>query len=135
MKKEKLDWIILGLVFLLDRLFKILSLSQINFWSSSQLVINRNIISGLFANSPISFILAVAIVIFLIYAAIRYSNERWWLAWVIAGASSNIWDRWQFGGVIDYWSWSGWPWVFNLADLMIIGGLIWYLVKNYLARR
>jgi signal peptidase II len=135
MLKEKSGWIILSLVFLLDRLLKALSLNQINFWSGSQAVINHIIISGLFANSSVALVIALIVIIILIYAAVKYPADRLWLVWVIAGAASNVWDRLQYGGVIDYWTWSAWPWIFNLADLMIIGGLIWYLVKSYLARR
>lgn len=135
MQKEKLGLIILSLVFLLDRGLKMLSLAQVEFWSLSQPIINPKIISGLFFSSTTSLIISLIVVVFLIYAAIRYQQDRFWLAWVIAGAGSNIWDRLQYGGVIDYWTWTAWPWVFNLADLMIVGGLIWYLLKSYLAKR
>lgn len=135
MKKQKLGWIILGLVFLLDRWLKMLSLSGVSFWPGSQLVINHNIVSGLLAVSPVIFGLALVIIVILIYGAIKYPADRLWLTCVIIGASSNAWDRFQYGGVIDYWTWASWPWVFNLADLMIIGGLVWYLIKSYLARR
>lgn len=41
---------------------------------------------------------------------------------VLLGAVSNIIDRIQYGWVIDYIDLHVWP-VFNIADIMIVGGV------------
>ena len=50
-----------------------------------------------------------------------------WL--VILGAGSNIIDRIKFGFVIDYINLHIWP-VFNLADMMIAGGILIIIYIN-----
>lgn len=50
---------------------------------------------------------------------------------VIFGASSNLFDRLKYGYVIDYIDLKYWT-VFNLADVMIVGGVVilgWLLIK------
>ena len=53
---------------------------------------------------------------------------------VIAGASSNIIDRFWYGGVVDfilleYEQWS-WP-LFNVADIVIVGGIIVMVFNSF----
>ncbi len=43
-------------------------------------------------------------------------------AWIIAGAASNLLDRWRWGHVVDYLD-VPWFTVFNLADAMITTGV------------
>ncbi|MFA4880338.1 MAG: signal peptidase II [Candidatus Doudnabacteria bacterium] len=45
-----------------------------------------------------------------------------------AGAFSNALDRLRFGYVIDYLNLAFWP-VFNVADIMIVAGVVILLVK------
>ena len=134
MIRIRLGYGLLGLAFLVDRLLKMINWLALEKGWLAQTVVNEKIISGLFFNRAISLIIVFIILFILIFCFSRYPAERAWLAWLIAGAASNGWDRLIYGGVIDYWSWNYWPWVFNLADLMIIGGLIWYLIKSHLAR-
>lgn len=49
---------------------------------------------------------------------------------ILLGALSNLFDRLRFGFVVD-WAYFGpwWP-VFNLADLMIAGGVVVVLLAN-----
>ena len=69
------------------------------------------------------------------------------IALIIAGGVGNLYDRVQFGFVRDFlhmlpgwqmpfgWSWPGgntevFPWVFNVADVMLLfgmGTLMWYM--------
>ena len=59
----------------------------------------------------------------------------WWLAKesvatavVLGGGVSNLVDRWRFGGVRDWFSFGFWP-AFNLADLAVCLGVVWFLGK------
>jgi lipoprotein signal peptidase len=48
---------------------------------------------------------------------------------IILGATSNLADRFQYGYVIDYFDLKYFT-VFNLADVLIVGGtigLLWFL--------
>ncbi|MCX6784752.1 MAG: signal peptidase II [Candidatus Komeilibacteria bacterium] len=135
MNKKRLGGLLVGLVFLLDRLFKVLSWQGAGSWLGLNLKLNFKMISGLFFGPVISLVLSALIIVVLVYCFWRYRAEQGWLGWLIAGAFSNAVDRLWYGGVIDYWSPRLWPWVFNLADLMIIGSLFWYLGKTYLASR
>lgn len=52
----------------------------------------------------------------------------WWvLLW--SGGWANLWQRWQTGAVIDYWS-SPWFW-FNLPDALISMAVIGLLVDHW----
>jgi len=54
------------------------------------------------------------------------------LAWCLvgAGAVSNLLDRLWRGGVVDYIHLPGGG-IINLADLMILGGMVWVLLSSY----
>jgi len=49
---------------------------------------------------------------------------------VILGALSNLLDRLIFGYVIDYLNIFIWP-IFNLADVMIVGGIFIYILSEF----
>ena len=67
------------------------------------------------------------------------------IALILAGAIGNLWDRLMFGRVRDFlhmlpgWklpfglAWPGgnaemWPWIFNVADVMLLAGMAVVLV-------
>ena len=85
----------------------------------------------------VSAIIILVILLFVGYAvraALRGVNVAAEVM-VIAGASSNILDRFLYGGVIDFiecyvGSWS-WP-TFNIADVFIVTGVVYLLVRNAL---
>jgi signal peptidase II len=56
-------------------------------------------------------------------------------ALVFGGALSNLFDRFMYGGVIDFivLHYQGWQWpTFNIADIAICCGvLLWYLGKDH----
>jgi signal peptidase II len=65
------------------------------------------------------------VVAVVLIAMLRHARaaERRILAVVFLGAASNLADRVFFGGVIDYLSFSTLFPAFNIADLMILGGV------------
>jgi len=68
--------------------------------------------------------LVLAIIYFLLWAI---KKQAWWETWglsfVLAGASSNLFDRFKYGFVIDYFDLRYFT-VFNLADVMIFCGVV-----------
>jgi len=96
---------------------------------------NQNIAFSL----PLPQILTIVIVIIILIAL----SYIWWKSflkqnlWVltassliILGALSNLIDRLLFGYVIDYINIFIWP-VFNLADMMIVSGIVIYILSEF----
>jgi lipoprotein signal peptidase len=48
-------------------------------------------------------------------------------ALVVGGGFSNLTIRLLTGHVVDYWHIAGYPYTFNLADLAIRGGVLWFI--------
>ncbi|MBN1325800.1 signal peptidase II [Candidatus Falkowbacteria bacterium] len=104
---------------------------------------------GFFTNINIAFGLPlpqiiIIVITFLILIALGFI---WWLdLWkanllgllglslIILGALNNLLDRLIFGYVIDYINIFIWP-VFNLADSMIVIGVIIYFINILLVKR
>jgi signal peptidase II len=93
-------------------------------------------ISGVFLN-----FLIISIIIILLYELLFSEVRKEWLkatllTFIIFGAISNMLDRLKYGFVIDYLDLKYFT-VFNLADIMIVGGVLGILLitiksnKNY----
>jgi len=90
-------------------------------------------------NLPLpQFLIIVIVIVILILLALI-----WWqsliignltqilaLSLIMLGALSNLVDRLLFGYVIDYINLFIWP-VFNLADVMIVAGVIIYILSEF----
>lgn len=78
--------------------------------------------------------------IWLSVGAVILALVIWWfgISWetmlIAIGGSSNLVSRWQKGGVVDYWRLPGGLW-FNLADVLIMIGVIGLLGKNLWHRK
>jgi signal peptidase II len=123
------------------------------------LVKNDGAVFGIGANSRMFFIvftfaaLGAAIAVFCRWTTANATLAHIAIALIIAGGVGNLYDRLQFGFVRDFlhmlpslhlpfgWSWPGgnneiFPWVFNVADVMLLfgmGTLMWYM--NSLEKR
>ncbi len=78
----------------------------------------------------------VLIILYLVYYWLKLNKKREnkiliLLTFIIFGAISNMVDRLKFGFVVDYLDLK-WFTVFNLADVMIVGGIILILFINFL---
>ncbi len=123
------------------------------------LVKNEGAVFGIGANQRVFFIFFTIAAL----AAAAFVFGRWTRAdalaahiaigLIIAGGGGNLYDRLRFGFVRDFlhllpgwrlpfgWSWPGgnseiFPWVFNLADVMLLlgmGTMMWYM--NSLEKR
>ncbi len=95
---------------------------------------NPGIAFGIPLPAWLFFLLLCLILIVLGYFLREYYQKKDGIAFfalilILAGALSNIIDRFRFGYVIDYLNLAFWP-VFNLADVMVVVGVIILLVKG-----
>lgn len=126
-------------MFLLDRVTKALVIGldkivRVAPFLSIQRCFNRGISWGMLHSNNSSMFVAIvimtlAIIIPLfIYAVTRHrrSVPVWGETLVLVGAISNLIDRFIYGGVVDFisFSYGSWSWpVFNIADACIVSGV------------
>ncbi len=104
---------------------------------------NRGVSWGLFHGASAcgfyiltSFIILVTIALayYAFYHQLYKNKQSIWLeTLVLAGAVSNLIDRFIFGGVIDFIQFhlGSWYWpTFNIADILVVGGVIGLFIKN-----
>lgn len=116
-----------------------------------KLVINRGAVFGIGADQRgffIGFTLVALIVGLYIFGAFTSARSRLahtGLALILAGGIGNLYDRVVYGVVRDFlhmlpgwrlpfgWSWPGnnpeiFPWVFNIADVMLLTGMVLLMI-------
>jgi len=137
-KEKKMGAVVLGAFFLFftDRFLK--SWSLINLYNQKITIIKQWLYLDLYKNENIAFSLPlpeiilmpliILILIILIYYLFQQIREKFGVAevaliFIIIGAISNLIDRLRYGYVVDYINARFWP-VFNIADIMISGGVI-----------
>lgn len=134
-------WVLI--LFILDRASKyyfVLSIFNKRCFFIS-LVKNQDMAFGfqLGANFRYLHYLIIILIIFLLAdQAIRLIKQKkntqvLCLLLIIAGAVSNLIDRFKFGYVIDFIDIKIWP-IFNIADIMIVSGAL-LLIINILKRK
>jgi len=133
-------FLLASLIFILDRLTKIVALTYaqtpqvINEYISFELVFNRGISWGMFHDaSHIVFILVSGIIALITaflcwhaYDLYKKSNSIIGHMCIITGSIANLIDRALYGAVIDFivlsYNQYSWP-VFNVADMAIVCGV------------
>jgi signal peptidase II len=141
MPKKSLYALIFFIGFIADRLTKVLILEnadklplEIFQGLSLNLAWNRGISWGCFNSaSPAGFwiltsIIMLTISIFAVYSFVQYKNHHtiYFEMLVIAGALSNVVDRFSYGAVVDFIECSAHGWffpTFNIADALIFIGV------------
>lgn len=150
MKSHDIDTRYLFLAFVLiffDRLskwFALITLQEpkhVTDFLSFELVLNRGISWGfLHSDKPYLFYLVTGAVVIIMGALLMHTiiqriNQQpiYGEVAVLAGACSNLVDRFVYGGVIDFihfhydvWSWP----VFNIADVAIVLGIFWIIYEH-----
>ncbi|MBU0706990.1 signal peptidase II [Patescibacteria group bacterium] len=123
-----------AVLFFSDRLGKLISQLNVN----TNVIINKCFAFGYYPNQGIGFgiqmnktiIIVTSVIIILGLAGWlvhvwnkEYAMQAWGISFIVAGATNNLLDRIFFGHVIDYIKLFDWS-LFNLADVMIVVGLI-----------
>ena len=133
-----LRWIVIPFVFLVDRVFKIWALTHLREGESLPVwkgvfhltgVNNTGAAFGLWRDFPAFPVVVTAIstaVIF--FYLVRYREKKLsirFLGWslVLGGSLGNLYDRMDYGHVIDFLDFRIWP-VFNVADACICVGVV-----------
>ncbi len=103
--------------------------------------VSFGLLSGLGAVAPwLLVVLALVISALLVQWGRRETRPVARLAlWtILGGALGNVYDRVRFGAVVDYLDFhvGDWHWpAFNLADVAVVGGVLWLLVETVTDRR
>lgn len=104
------------------------------------IVKNQGVIFGLLDNLLIAYSLLFIGLVSLFYLFMETKNQLTDLRWqsvfalILAGAISNLMDRFARGYIMDYWTIAIWS-SFNLADIYILSGVIlyyWLVLKKQL---
>jgi len=150
-KKENIILIILIILFFsLDRISKIQIITNfseriylITDFINFDLIWNTGIGFGLLSfdssliYNSITFFIG-AVILFLIYLAITSTNaEKLIFSTIIGGAIGNFYDRLTYNAVPDFIDlhYNDFHWfTFNVADIFITLGIIFYLMKNYFVK-
>lgn len=130
-------------VFAADRLTKYVAISQeISWWPTSwfgfELVFNKGVAWSFLQDKwEVILLLVAAALIFLVGHMVQQIQlKRLLLAefCILAGALSNLFDRFVYGGVVDFIAVTifGWQFpIFNIADIAICCGGAWILYQEF----
>ncbi len=137
-------WFLLAIFFVsVDRLFKSLAIngfldekiSLIKDWFGLYFVTNLGIAFSMPFYGKLLKLLIILIIFVLFFYLLYFFNKNKVnnvisLTFLLFGAISNLVDRLQFGFVIDYLDLKYFT-VFNLADIMIVSGIILFIYYNF----
>ena len=150
--KENIYYLLLIIIiFLLDRFSKIKIISNfsdvtyyVNDYINLDLIWNIGIGFGLLSSdsviiyNSISFIICL-VILFLFYIALVSDNyDKFIYSIIIGGALGNFYDRITFSAVPDFIDlhFKNFHWfTFNVADVFISIGIVFFLLKNILFKR
>ena len=157
MKNENIKKIVLGtsillLIFLLDRISKILILNilnesgnvdiYINSFLNFYLVWNKGIGFGLLSSDHDFFYNVVTILIVIINFVIIYMSFKekgikyYFLLIILGGSLGNLFDRFYYRAVPDFvdLNYNGYHWfIFNVADIFITIGIILLILAELMS--
>lgn len=140
---KKMGLVLVFVFFILDRLLKAIATSKIRInwglgdWLKFNFIGNPNIAFSLpFFGIWLNILVLLVVLSLLVYAVYLWQKkqalELFCLISMILGASSNLYDRFFYGFVIDYIDLKFFT-VFNLADVLVVFGvgfLLWLTIKE-----
>ncbi len=153
LKMQHISSLLMALAILhIDRITKVIALQQggtavyCNQFLSCKVVLNRGVSWGLFhSDAMLPFALVTTANIFIIAGLVWYTFERIRKGYaivgeslVLAGAISNVIDRYVYAGVVDFialnYKGLSCPFIFNIADIAIVFGVfilcVYHVSKN-----
>lgn len=135
------------LIILADRITKCMALAwwteryPINQYLSFEVGYNRGVTWGLlYSHNSLVFVLVSAMIILITSGVVWYAYDQYRQGQsfigetlVVSGSLSNIFDRFWYGGVVDFieLSYGRWIWPsFNIADMCIVFGIAIMLISH-----
>lgn len=109
-------------------------------WLTFYLTYNRGVAFGMFQGigQVVGWLTLIILVVMVGYMR-RLPREMWLmrlgLALVVGGAAGNLIDRITTGEVVDFIALSFFPWVFNLADIAVNGGMVIALLGSFVPQQ
>lgn len=111
-------------------------------WLGLELFYNKYIAFSIPIPLYLLFFLNISIIMVIVYLFFKKMKEKnGWVSYellamvfLLSGALANLIDRLYNGFVIDYVVIGGFP-VFNLADIMVVGGAFSWLVLEYFSEK
>ena len=147
--KKSIFYIILGIFLLIiDQIVKINikdnmvmgdSIKVINDFFSITYVQNKGAAFGILQNQKFLFlIIGIVMILGLVYMFIKDEDKitRLSISMIISGALGNIVDRLRYGYVVDMFDFHAiWSYVFNVADIGVVLGIILMSIRVFTDRR
>ena len=147
--KKSIFYIILGIFLLIiDQIVKINikdnmvmgdSIKVVNGFFSITYVQNKGAAFGILQNQKFLFlIIGIVMILGLIYMFIKDEDKitRLSISMIISGALGNIADRLRYGYVVDMFDFHAiWSYVFNVADICVVLGIILMSIRVFTDRR
>lgn len=109
-------------------------------WLTFYLTYNRGVAFGMFQGigQAVGWLTLIVLVMMVRYM-LHLPREMWLmrlgLALVVGGAAGNLIDRITAGEVVDFIALSFFPWVFNLADIAVNGGMVIALLGSFVQQQ
>ncbi|NLP43718.1 MAG: signal peptidase II [Peptococcaceae bacterium] len=135
----KYIWLPFTIVVLLDRITKLLIVNNMSLGESVEIIqgffhltyiLNPGAAFGILAGQQWFFIVtAIIVLVFIIYFQNKLPADqrllRVCMGMIAGGAIGNLIDRLFLSVVVDFLDFKIWPYIFNIADSMIVvGGLL-----------
>ena len=146
-KKNIIPFAIIFLIFICDRIFKIVIIDNFNDNSyfineivNFNLIWNTGVGFGLLSSESSFFYNSITILIFLIVLVLFYAlivsknSEKKIYAIIIGGAIGNLYDRFYYNAVPDFIDlhYNSYHWfTFNIADIFITLGIILFVINDF----
>ena len=137
MNNQDKKFLFVLVLLVLDRLFKWLVLRYPDFYSSQlfDLRLFKNTKLYFFSLNPLTLNILIGIVLF-IFIILFLKNKELGLLFIVLGGLSNFFDRLFLGYVVDYLRIFILPIsLFNIADLMVIFGIVLIIHRGWWQRR
>jgi len=106
--------------------------------TAPRLVVNPGIAFGLLSHDPRGVLVTVSVGLLGAWILYGQFRSRWPVhypgAFVFGGAFANLLSRVEYGGVVDYWHVTFYPFWFNLADIALRVGVLWIVLMLWTNR-
>ncbi|MBK1972040.1 lipoprotein signal peptidase [Campylobacter sp. TTU_617] len=144
-KYQILFWFSFIIVFIFDQWFKSLTLNGLRYQSEYldlTFALNTGVAFSMFSFLEhylkyIHLFVIVVLLIYLFYQKVFFRKHFIAFGIILGAGSSNLFDRFVYGGVVDMFFWHKWFEfaIFNVADVMINLGVFLILIQEIFIKK